>query len=182
MTETHAIELFFLFIAAILGGFGGLFWLLSRKRLTGRKFLLIAVAFFGLIFAVDFTMAYQAEHTFPGLEEETGNGYDESQAFDKIMKAQIALGWKVNLNYRDKVFKVTFEGTKGQVPQVAKMNLLVGRPTEAKDDPRPIFAQNGAVFTASPVTLGPGKWMVKVNALAKDGTEFHQRLSLIVVE
>lgn len=149
--------------------------------LTGRKVLAIAVAAFGLVIAVNVGMAYQAAETFPGLEEETGNGYDESQAFDQIMKAQIALGWKIDLAYADKVLKVTFVGKDGTEAQVGRMNLLVGRPTEAKDDQRPVFAQNGPEFTA-PVTLAPGKWMVKVNAVAKDGTEFHQRLSLLVTE
>ncbi|WP_127901874.1 FixH family protein [Solirhodobacter olei] len=151
-------------------------------KLTGRKVLAIAIFWVAVVFGVNFTMAYQAEKSFPGLEEETGNGYDESQAFDQIMKAQIALGWKIDLAYAGKALKVTFQGTRGQVPQVAAMDLLIGRPTEAKDDQRPIFAQDGPVFVARPVTLAPGKWMVKINARAKDGTEFHQRLALIVAE
>lgn len=150
-------------------------------ELTGRKVLAITVAAFGLIIAVNVGMAYEAVRTFPGLEEETGNGYDESQAFDAIMKAQRALGWKVELGYAGKTLKVSFEGKDGAVAQVASIDLLIGRPTEAKDDQRPIFAQNGPVFTA-PVSLAPGRWMVKLNALAKDGTEFHQRLSLLVTE
>lgn len=149
--------------------------------LTGRKVLLIAVAFFGVVIAVNVGMAYQAVHTFPGLEEETGNGYDESQAFDTIMRAQRALGWSIGLGYVDRTLTVTFKGKDGAVPQVGVIDVLVGRPTEAADDQRPVFAQNGPVFSA-PMTLGPGKWMVKINALAKDGTEFHQRLSLIVTE
>lgn len=149
--------------------------------LTGRKVLAITVAFFGVVIAVNVGMAYQAVRTFPGLEEETGNGYDESQAFDTIMREQRALGWSIGLGYSNKVMTVTFQGKDGAVPQVGKIDVLVGRPTEAADDQRPIFAQNGPVFTG-PVTLAPGKWMVKINALATDGTEFHQRLSLIVTE
>jgi nitrogen fixation protein FixH len=149
--------------------------------LTGRKVLAIAVAFFGVVIAVNVGMAYQAVNTFPGLEEETGNGYDESQAFDSIMRAQRALGWSIGLGYVDKTLTVTFKGKEGAVPQVGGIDVLVGRPTEAVDDQRPVFAQNGPVFTA-PLTLAPGKWMVKINARAKDGTEFHQRLSLIVME
>ena len=149
--------------------------------LTGRKVLMIAVAFFGVVIAVNVGMAYQAVHTFPGLEEETGNGYDESQAFDTIMRAQRALGWSIGLGYVDKTLTVTFKGKDGAVPKVGGIDVLVGRPTEAADDQRPAFAQNGPVFTA-PVTLTPGRWMVKINALATDGTEFHQRLSLVVTE
>ncbi|MBI1220680.1 MAG: nitrogen fixation protein FixH [Rhodobacteraceae bacterium] len=177
----QTIEFFGLFVASILSVFGALIWLLFRNGITGRKFLIFVVSFFGLVIAVNVGMAYQAVHTFPGLEEETGNGYDESQAFDQIMQAQQALGWSIGLRYTDKTLTVTFNGKDGAVAQVGAMNVLVGRPTEAADDQRPAFAQNGPVFTA-PVKLAPGKWMVKVNALAKDGTEFHQRLSLIVTE
>lgn len=176
-----AIQLFALFVVALLVGFGVLMWVLFHKKITGPRFLIFIVAFFGVVIAVNVGMAYQATETFPGLEEETGNGYDESQAFDQIMKAQIALGWKINLAYADKTLTVTFNGKDGSVAQVADMRLLVGRPTEASDDQRPHFVQNGPVFTA-PVTLAPGKWMVKLNARAKDGTEFHQRLSLVVTE
>lgn len=147
--------------------------------LSGRKVFVIAAACFGLVIAVNVTMAVQAVETFPGLEEEIGNGYEQSQEFDQIMRAQRALGWKVDLGYADRMLKVRFNGRPGDVPQVAKMSLLVGRPTEAKDDQRPVFSQNGPVFTA-PVILAPGRWMVKVDAVAADGTEFHQRLSLFV--
>ncbi|MDE3238490.1 MAG: FixH family protein [Paracoccaceae bacterium] len=177
----EATELFAVFVVGLILLFGGLMWLLFRKGITGRKIFVFVTAFFGVVIAVNVGMAYQAIHTFPGLEEETGNGYDESQAFNKIMQEQIALGWKVDLAYTRKTLTVTFAGKNGHVPQVAEMGLLVGRPTEAKDDQRPVFAQNGPVFTA-PVSLGAGKWMVKINARAKDGTEFHQRLSLIVTE
>lgn len=177
----ESTKLFALFVVGLILLFGGLMWLLFRKGITGGKVFLFVAAFFGVVIAVNVGMAYQAVHTFPGLEEETGNGYDESQAFNKIMQEQRALGWTVRLDYVHKQLAVTFTGKDGKVPQVGQLDLLVGRPTEAQDDQRPAFAQNGPVFTA-PVSLGMGKWMVKINARAKDGTEFHQRLSLIVTE
>lgn len=177
----QSTELFAVFVVALLALFGGLMWLLFRRGITGGKVFLFVTAFFGVVIAVNVGMAYQAVHTFPGLEEETGNGYDESQAFNQIMQAQRALGWTIHLGYTQKKLTVTFTGKNGKIPQVARMSLLVGRPTEAKDDQRPVFAQNGPVFTA-PVSLGMGKWMVKINAMSKGGVEFHQRLSLIVTE
>lgn len=145
--------------------------------LTGRKVLAITVAFFGVIFGVNFVMAYQAIHTFPGLEVE--NGYIASQSFNADMKAQKALGWTVNLTYANKHFIVEFDGKDGHEPDVAALDVLVGRPTEAREDQRPVFARNGAVFSA-PLDLRPGRWMVVVQAKAGDGTAFKQRLSLYV--
>ena len=145
--------------------------------LTGRKVLAIAVAFFGTIMTVNFVMAYQAIHTFPGLEVE--NGYVASQSFNVDMRAQKALGWAVKLNYQRRHLIVDFEGANGHEPDVATLDVLVGRPTEARDDQRPDFARNGATFTA-PLELRPGRWMVVVQAKAGDGTAFRQRLSLYV--
>ncbi|MDE3027327.1 MAG: FixH family protein [Paracoccaceae bacterium] len=175
----QTIELFGLFIVSIITVFGLLIWVLFRKGITGPKFLIFVVAFFGLVITVNVGMAFQAAHTFPGLEEETGNGYDESQAFDKIMRAQIALGWNVDLGYHNKTFSMAILGKDGKPAKVASVKVLIGRPTEESDDRWPALTDAGGVYKAQ-TDLAPGKWMVKVSAVAADGTQFHQRLSLIV--
>ena len=49
----------------------------AAKELTGKHVLFMVLAFFGVIIAVNFTMAYQAVSTFPGLE--VRNGYVASR-------------------------------------------------------------------------------------------------------
>ncbi len=56
------------------------------RPLTGWHVLAMFVAFFGVIIAVNITMAWKAISTFPGLEVE--NGYVASQSFDAEMAAQ----------------------------------------------------------------------------------------------
>ena len=63
------------------------------KPLTGRKVFLMFVAFFGLIIAVNVTMAVQAVKTFPGLE--VANSYVASQTFDADRAAQERLAREV---------------------------------------------------------------------------------------
>ncbi len=56
---------------------------------------------------------------------------------------------------------------------------MVGRTTESAQDLRPDFRwQNGDYIADAP--LEPGKWMILLEAYAKDGTRFHQRLDLLV--
>ena len=59
--------------------------------LTGRHVLAIFIAGFGLIFGVNFFMAYRAVSTFPGME--VSSSYADSQSFDLRRDAQEALGW-----------------------------------------------------------------------------------------
>ena len=57
--------------------------------------------------------------------------------------------------------------------------VLVGRPTEAKEDMQPRFVFEGGVYRAV-AALNPGKWMMHVEARAPDGTLFRQRLNIFV--
>lgn len=149
--------------------------------LTGRKVFFIAASFFGVIIAVNVFMAVKAVSTFPGLEAESGNGYVESQSFDRMRSAQLALGWTVTLGYdKDgKVMSVDLRDRDGRPADVSKIDVLVGRPTQANEDVTPAFSRRAGVFVA-PVTLGPGRWMVRVEAQSQDGTEFLQRLAFYV--
>lgn len=148
-------------------------------ELTGRKVLAITLAFFGVIIAVNFTLAWQAVSTFPGLEVK--NSYVASQTWDAERAAQRALGWTLAAEYDHEAgrMQLDFADAQGLEAPVQNLSVLIGRPTEATDDAWPIFAQDGGRFTA-PLELGPGKWMMKVEALAPDGTVFRQRLDLYV--
>ena len=69
---------------------------LPARRFTGRRFLAIMVICFGIIIAVNITMATFATRTFPGLIVE--NSYVASQNFNEWLeagRAQKALGWTV---------------------------------------------------------------------------------------
>ncbi|MBK8456098.1 MAG: FixH family protein [Phyllobacteriaceae bacterium] len=70
----------------------------ASREFTGKHLLFILVAFFGVIFAVNFTMAWLANSTWTGLV--VPNSYIASQEFNgKAADAatQIARGWKYDL-------------------------------------------------------------------------------------
>jgi nitrogen fixation protein FixH len=63
--------------------------------LQGWHVLVLFVAFFGVVFAVNATMMSYALRTMPGLDAR--NGYDPSQRWNseiRAMAAQDALGWR----------------------------------------------------------------------------------------
>ena len=149
------------------------------RELTGRHVLGITVGAFAIIIGVNVVMAVQAVRTFPGLE--VANGYVASQTFDADRKAQEALGWTLRHDYRGGRLVLDLRDAEGLPAPVRKMEVLVGRATEAKDDMRPRFAQVAGRWEAD-VTLARGKWMLMVEAEAMDGTTFRQRLDLFVMD
>lgn len=146
-------------------------------ELKGRHVLAICVGAFGVIIAVNVFMAVQAVRTFPGLE--VANGYVASQSFDADRKAQEALGWTVTPDYAGGRLTVKVTDAEGLPAAVRSLDVLVGRTTESKDDVMPVFTRVAGVWQAD-VALGRGKWMLKVEAEAPDGTKFRQRLDLFV--
>ena len=148
-------------------------------ELTGKHVLGISVGAFSIIIAVNFLMAFKAVSTFPGLEVE--NSYVASQTWDADMAAQKALGWKLAEDYDAKAgeLRLTFTDATGTPVQLAGLNVLVGRPTEASDDQTPSFVREAGVYVAR-TTLGPGKWMLHVEARAEDGTPYRRRIDLMV--
>ncbi|MCB2117143.1 MAG: FixH family protein [Rhodobacteraceae bacterium] len=145
--------------------------------LTGRKVLLITVSAFAVIIGVNVVMAWKAISTFPGLEVK--NSYVASQSFDAERAAQDRLGWTLAHDYADGALKLSFRDRDGRPVEVEGLKATVGRTTEAKDDRDPDFSFDGADYVAT-TDLAPGKWMVMLEAFAKDGTRFHQRLDLFV--
>ncbi|MFV0336544.1 MAG: FixH family protein [Tropicimonas sp.] len=145
--------------------------------LTGRKVFLIAASAFGVIIAVNLTMAWLAVGTFPGLAVK--NSYVASQSFDADRAAQEALGWQARATLEGGMLTVAFTGRRGYPVEVASLEAIVGRSTHVWDDIAPDFSYHDGTFTA-PVDLGPGKWDIRLVATAPDGTPFRQRIALSV--
>jgi nitrogen fixation protein FixH len=151
----------------------------KQREFTGKHFLMVFIGFFGTIFAVNFTMAYLAVSTFPGLEVK--NGYIASQQFNGRRKAQEALGWTVEAEAGNGQITLSITDVEGNPVKVAALKATLGRPTQMKDDTTPDFKFDGAVY-AAPVVLEAGKWNVRMIARADDGTEFTQRLIVHIKE
>jgi len=152
---------------------------MSGQELTGRKVLMITVSAFAVVIGVNLTLAYQAVHTFPGLEVE--NSYVASQEFNDLRHGQEALGWTVAVDYDEgaRLFRLRFDDVDGRPVQVPAIDLTIGRATSSRDDKRPELIYYNGGYSA-PLDLGPGYWTIRLDAKAEDGTPFRQRLELHV--
>lgn len=148
-----------------------------KRELTGRKVFLITAAAFGVIIAVNVVMAVQAVRTFPGLEVK--NSYVASQTFDAERKAQEALGWTLTESYGAGELRLAFRDADGLPVRVEGLSATVGRTTESANDITPEFRWENGYYVAE-ADLAPGKWMILLEAFARDGTRFHQRIDLFV--
>lgn len=149
----------------------------TTREITGKHVLIGMVAAFAVIIAVNFTLAWQAVGTFPGLEVK--NSYVASQSFEARRQAQQALSWDAMAVVEDGVLTIRLTDAGGQAVEPETLTAVLGRPTIARDDRTLDFARQMGVFSV-PVDLEPGAWILKLNATSVAGVEFAKRLELWV--
>lgn len=150
------------------------------RRITGWHVLAIFGTAFGIIIAVNLTLAFNAVRTFPGLEVK--NSYVASQKFEADRAAQEALGWDVSARLERGALWLRIDRAGRPVqPEIVK--AVFGRPTATAGDQEPVFAWTGSEFVA-PLQMTPeaarGNWDLWLEARAQDGTLFKQRLPVEV--
>ncbi|MCZ0961622.1 FixH family protein [Paracoccus benzoatiresistens] len=143
------------------------------RELTGRHVLIITLAAFGVIIAVNVVMAVLAVGSFPGLEVK--NSYVASQQFDRERQAQQGLGWTARASHDGGELAIQILDRHGRHPILRDFSATIGRPTHKRADVTPDFHVAGGVYRA-PLDLEPGNWNIHVQAVAEDGTQFRQRL------
>lgn len=134
----------------------------TKGQLTGRKMTAIFVVFFGVIMAVNFTMAHYASSTFGGVVVE--NSYVASQHYNKWLGAAAAqekLGWRATLaRLPDDRVTVRFSGA----PEGLVVNAVARHPLGHAPDQALAFvrAADGAFVSTRPVA--PGRWLLRLAA------------------
>ncbi len=148
-----------------------------ERKLTGWHVLAIFVGAFAVIIGVNVVLAWKAVSTFPGIE--VANGYVASQSFDQERRDQVALGWEADTQLVGNILRVRFSHA-GRPADVASVEGIFGRATEAADDQTPRFARVADATFEAPVVAARGEWVFQLRAVAGDGTPFRQRVSVTV--
>lgn len=162
----------------------------QKQRKPGWWYPYIFVAGFGVIIAVNGTMAYFASSTFTGLKTE--RSYDDGLKFNKTLaaaEAQRALGWSV----------VTDVAPKADLPNGGKLANVYLEYKDKAGQPlndltvkvtflRPVQAGLEQTVTLAPVGEGKyrgeielplkGQWQIAVQADGPAHHELHQRVYL----
>ncbi|MEI7600637.1 MAG: FixH family protein [Aestuariivirga sp.] len=152
-----------------------------QKEIKGGHVLAMLIAFFGVIFGVNFVMAYLANSTWSGLVVE--NGYVASQNFDKDLakaKAQEALGWNVGFSYDKDRVKVTFADAKGAKIDTLNLTGKLQRTVTDKEDQLLTFGWMGSGVYSAPARLAPGLWEVEVDGKGDGVADYHKIFRFVV--
>ena len=142
----------------------------TAKPFTGRHMTAILVGFFGIVMAVNFTMARLAYSTFGGKVVE--NSYVASQQYNDLLaraEAQDALGWTQSLKLdaaRHVRLMITANGQRVAIDSAtATLSHPLGRTPAVPL--RLVSDGQGGMISAQP--LAPGRW--RVDLLVRRGAE-----------
>jgi len=132
----------------------------ARGRFTGWHMTGILVGFFGVVMAVNFTMASFASSTFGGIVVE--NSYVASQEFNGWLdeaEAEKALGWEAVTAWRpDGRLAVTVTGA----PEGLKVIAIARHPLGRLPDQHLAFAPLGNGRYLSDKELPAGRWTLRL--------------------
>jgi len=132
-----------------------------QKTFNGWHMTAILVAFFGIVIAVNFTVARIALHSFSGVVVE--NSYVASQQFNgwlKDAKTERNLGWSATVT-RDVSGRLVVATTG--MPSSAKLTALLRRPLGTPDDRTEALVQMAPNRFVSR-EIDPGRWIVRIEA------------------
>lgn len=131
--------------------------------LTGRRVLMIFIAFFGTIMAVNFYMAKQAIGTFGGVVVD--NSYVASQQYNGWLaeaRAQKALGWSETIRRSPSgIVSIALKNASGEALHGAKVTAVAQHPLGRAKAIDLIFAEGPGGDYIAPTPLPDGRWQLR---------------------
>lgn len=150
--------------------------MMMPRQVTGRHVLLWMVMFFGVVIAVNLTMAYFATGTWSGLVVQ--NSYVASQHFNEMLdqaEKQKALGWRHDFVIDGGRITFTLTDAKGHAVPLNAVTIKAGHPaTEFQDRVIDLEPSVDGSYSA-PNDLPSGAWNLEIHAAVKDGTDWKLR-------
>lgn len=152
-----------------------------RGEFTGRHMLLWVCGFFGVIIAVNVTMAVVSSVSWTGLVVK--NSYVASQEFETrrlAHEAQLNAGWVSSLNHVDGNAVLTVRDADGVPIDLGAPALQINRPVGGHDDQLVALERQPDGTYAGPVALSAGVWeaIVSVPETALGPFEIHERFRI----
>lgn len=137
----------------------------STGEFTGRHMLIVTLTFFGVIIAVNMTMATLARSSWTGLVVQ--NSYVASQQFNRKAeagRAQAALHWQGTLTVAGGTIRYALVDAAGKPVLPASVKVAFRHPAyDAKDRTIELTPEPGGVFSARQA-VRDGAWIVEVDA------------------
>lgn len=153
----------------------------ARGEFTGRHMLVWICTFFGVIIAVNVTMAVVSSTSWTGLVVQ--NSYVASQEFEDKRLAHIAqaeAGWVSSLTYADGNAVLAVADAGGSPIDLGAPILQINRPVGGHDDQQITLTRRPDGTYAGPVSLSAGVWeaIVSVAETPLGPFEIHERFRI----
>jgi len=151
------------------------------QQFTGRHFLLIMVAFFGVIITVNVTMAVYAHKSWTGFV--VRNSYVAGLEFNKKSREhreQVALGWKTVLSGADGTFRFALADAEGGAVALKAGTATFRRPVSDAEDMTVALAPADGGALDAPFAIGDGTWVVEIEADAGREVPWHEIHRIVV--
>ncbi len=156
-----------------------------RGELTGRHVLMMLIAFFGIIIAVNVDFIIKAETTFRGEDEHNPylQGLDYNETLAK-RAAQSELGWQALVTAargqgRAADIRIDIQQKDGTAPRGLTLEGRLRHPSDANLDQTLIFRDAGeGHFTATLANVTGGLWNVEVHSTSEQPFEADRRIWL----
>lgn len=153
----------------------------NAGQFTGWHMLFLMLAFFGVIFSVNFFMAWSASRTWTGLVVK--NSYIASQQFNTKLanaRAQAKLGWQGGLDYDGRGLVFFLHDGADTPLDAQKVSIALNRPIGVSGDQVHTLYQSPDGSWFAPVTLEPGAWnaQIVVQFANQPDYEHHARLNV----
>ena len=151
-----------------------------QAEFKGVHFLLCMMAFFGVIIAVNLTMAVLASTSWTGLVVK--NTYVASQQFNGTLeqaKAQRDLGLSSDIAYQAGQLSFILRGKSGEQLNPQTVMLEIGRPAyEQSDSTYQLMPSSDASFELN-LPLAQGIWQLTLHAMV-DGVQYRRDARIYV--
>lgn len=155
----------------------------EEKEFTGKHMIMLVLAFFGTIIAVNLVLAYFAIGSWSGLV--VPNSYVASQEFNAKLedgRRMKELGWSANLEASANGMEFKLFDKKGQALAGAKVVATVKRPTHESSDKTVQLEERKPGLYAADHTLAAGAWEIDVIATDTRDRRIRRIFSLVIPE
>jgi len=145
----------------------------GQWEVTGRMVLLCLVAFFGVVFGVNFIMVRAATSTFGGVE--TASSYQAGLTFEREIeaaRAQEARHWQVDAKLKHvgdmTRLDLNVRDAAGKPIAALEPKVSLVHPTDKRFDHPLTMTEDGSGHFQGAVTAAAGQWDLVIE-LSRDG-------------
>jgi nitrogen fixation protein FixH len=155
------------------------------KELTGRKVLLMLVAFFGVVMVVNFAMVKAAISTFGGVD--TPSSYEAGRTFkteEARAAAQNARDWQVDEHLSQsgasQVLTVNINDDRGTPVTGVDVAATLAHPIDERRDVAVALAETGPGAWRGSGVVSPGVWQLDI-IVSHDGEQLFRSRNRVIV-